>query len=288
MPHKSVGIIYKHQHEPARFEAKRLEAWFSNRGIAVFSEEMTAETSSLIPDNVDWVVVLGGDGTLLGAARKVGQYGAPILGVNLGGLGFLTGIPLDELYPMIEMMIKGRLEVETRAMLETRVFREEREVLSFQVLNDVVINKGALARIIDLDVTIDEEFLTTFRADGLIISTPTGSTAYNLSAGGPILYPTMETFVLTPICPFTLTNRPIIIPNTATIRIQMGKESEETVILTFDGQVGFDLFFEDEVIINKSKEKIKLLRPPDHSYFKILRTKLMWGGTTYNNGDGHH
>jgi NAD+ kinase len=288
MPHKSVGIIYKHQHEPARLEAKRLEAWFINRGIAVFSEEMTAETSSLIPDNVDWVVVLGGDGTLLGAARKVGQYGAPILGVNLGGLGFLTGIPLDELYPMIEMMIKGRLEVETRAMLETRVFRGGREVLCFQVLNDVVINKGALARIIDLDVTIDEEFLTTFRADGLIISTPTGSTAYNLSAGGPILYPTLETFVLTPICPFTLTNRPIIIPNTATIRIQMGKESEETVILTFDGQVGCDLFFEDEVIINKSKEKIKLLRPPDHSYFKILRTKLMWGGTTYNNGDGHH
>ncbi len=288
MPHKSVGIIYKHQHEPARLEAKRLETWFINRGIAVFSKEMTAENSSLIPDNVDWVVVLGGDGTLLGASRKVGQYGAPILGVNLGGLGFLTGIPLDELYPMIEMMIKGRLEVETRAMLETRVFREGREVLCFQVLNDVVINKGALARIIDLDVTIDEEFLTTFRADGLIISTPTGSTAYNLSAGGPILYPTMETFVLTPICPFTLTNRPIIIPNTATIRIQMGKESEETVILTFDGQVGFDLFFEDEVIINKSKEKIKLLRPPDHSYFKILRTKLMWGGTTYNNGDGHH
>ncbi len=288
MPHKSVGIIYKHQHEPARLEAERLEAWFSNRDIAVFSEEMTAETASLIPDNVDWVVVLGGDGTLLGASRKVGQYGAPLLGVNLGGLGFLTGIPLDELYPMIEMMITGRLEVETRAMLETRVIREGKEALCFQVLNDVVINKGALARIIDLDVTIDEEFLTTFRADGLIIATPTGSTAYNLSAGGPILYPTMETFVLTPICPFTLTNRPIIIPNTATIRIQMGKESEETVVLTFDGQVGFDLFFEDEVIINKSKEKIRLLRPPDHSYFKILRTKLMWGGTTYDNGDGHH
>ncbi len=288
MPHKSVGIIYKHQHEPARLEAERLGVWFSNRDIAVFSEEMTAKTASLIPDNVDWVVVLGGDGTLLGASRKVGQYGAPLLGVNLGGLGFLTGIPLDELYPMIEMMITGRLEVETRAMLETRVIREGKEALCFQVLNDVVINKGALARIIDLDVTIDEEFLTTFRADGLIISTPTGSTAYNLSAGGPILYPTMETFVLTPICPFTLTNRPIIIPNTATIRIQMGKESEETVVLTFDGQVGFDLFFEDEVIINKSKEKIRLLRPPDHSYFKILRTKLMWGGTTYNNGDGHH
>jgi NAD+ kinase len=185
------------------------------------------------------------------------------------------------------MMIGGRLEVETRVMLETRVLREEKEVLRFQVLNDVVINKRALARIIDLDVTINDEFLTTFRADGLIISTPTGSTAYNLAAGGPILYPTLETFVLTPICPFTLTNRPIIIPNTATIQIRMGKESKETVILTFDGQVGFDLFFGDEVIINKSKEKIRLLRPPDQSYFKILRTKLMWGGATYNK-DGEH
>jgi NAD+ kinase len=287
MPHSSVGIIYKHQHEPARLEAGKLETWFKQKGIEVFSEEMEAGGASIIPDSVDWVVVLGGDGTLLGASRKVGRHGVPILGVNLGGLGFLTGIPLDKLYPVIEMMIGGRLEVETRVMLETRVLREEKEVLRFQVLNDVVINKRALARIIDLDVTINDEFLTTFKADGLIISTPTGSTAYNLAAGGPILYPTLETFVLTPICPFTLTNRPIIIPNTAAIQIRMGKESKETVILTFDGQVGFDLFFGDEVIINKSKEKIRLLRPPDQSYFKILRTKLMWGGATYNK-DGEH
>ncbi len=282
MPPASVGIIYKHQHEPARLEAERLRSWFEERGIAVFSEEMEAGESSLIPDSVNWVVVLGGDGTLLGASRRIGRYGVPILGVNLGGLGFLTGIPLEKLYPVIEMMINGRLEVETRVMLETRVLRKGEEVLRFEVLNDVVINKGTLARIIDLDVSINREFLTTFRADGLIIATPTGSTAYNLSAGGPILYPTMETFVLTPICPFTLTNRPIIIPNTATIQIKMGKESEETVILTFDGQVGFDLSFRDEVIISKSRKKIKLLRPPDHSYFKILRTKLMWGGATYN------
>lgn len=295
MPPASVGIIYKHHHEPARLEAKKLEGWFKERGIRVFSEEMEAgesfngsyQGSTLIPDNVDWVVVLGGDGTLLGAARKVGPYGVPILGVNLGGLGFLTGIPLDELYPVIEMMIGGRLEVESRVMLETRVLREGEEAICFQVLNDVVINKRALARIIDLDVTINDEFLTTFRADGLIISTPTGSTAYNLAAGGPILYPTMETLVLTPICPFTLTNRPIIIPNTATIRIKMGRESEETVILTFDGQVGFDLFHGDQVIISKSKEKIKLLRPPAHSYFKLLRTKLMWGGATYNRDADH-
>lgn len=289
MATRSVGIIYKHNFEPARLEAAKLEDRLRKKDIEVFSEEMEAEESldesqkkrSMIPNTVNWVVVLGGDGTMLGAARKLGRYGLPILGVNLGGLGFLTGIPLDRLYPVIDMMIEGRLEVESRVMLENRVIRKGKDIIRFQVLNDVVINKRTLARIIDLDVTINEEFLTTFRADGLIISTPTGSTAYNLSAGGPILYPTMETFVLTPICPFALTNRPIIIPNTDVIKIKMGKQSQERVILTFDGQVGFDFYGGDELIISKSHEKIKLLKPPDHSYFKILRTKLMWGGSTH-------
>jgi len=288
MSSSSVGIIYKHHHEPAKTEAKKLGEWFRKRDIAVFSEEMNAEgsvngtcnESSIIPKDVDWVIVLGGDGTLLGAARRIGRYGVPILGVNLGGLGFLTCIPLNRIYPVVETMINGGLDVESRVMLETRVIRDKREVIRFQVLNDVVINKSTLARIIDLDVTIDDEILTTFRADGLIISTPTGSTAYNLSAGGPILYPTIESFILTPICPFTLTNRPIIVPDSAVIGIRMGKESEGTVVLTFDGQVGFDLHHDDMVQIHKSREKINLFRPPDHSYFKILRTKLMWGGAT--------
>ena len=295
MSPKSVVIVYKHRHAPAKLEAGKLKEWFNKKGIKAFLKEMEAKESSydfrddslLIPNNVNWVVVLGGDGTLLGAARKIGRYGVPILGVNLGGLGFLTGIPLERLYPVVEMMIDGRLEVESRVMLETRVLRERKEVVRFQVLNDVVINKGALARIIDLDVTINDEFLTTFKADGLIIATPTGSTAYNLSAGGPILYPTMETFILTPICPFTLSNRPIIIPDTDIIQIKMGKESEETVTLTFDGQVGFDFYHKDLVIISKSEDKIKLFRPPEQSYFKILRTKLMWGGTTYNKHEEH-
>ena len=295
MPSGSVGIIYKHHHEPARIEAEKLKDWFKQKGIKVFSEEMktkgsldgSCEESMVIPKTVDWVVVLGGDGTLLGAARRVGRFGSPILGVNLGGLGFLTGIPFERLYPVIEMMINGRLEVESRVMLETKVLRKGKVVCRFEVLNDVVINKGTLARIIDLGVAINEEFLTTFRADGLIISTPTGSTAYNLSAGGPILYPTMETFILTPICPFTLTNRPIIIPDTSVIQIKMKNKSEEAVILTFDGQVGFDLYYDDKVIIRKSEKKIKLFRPPDHSYFNILRTKLMWGGTTYNKDADH-
>jgi len=286
----AVGIIYKHHHERAGAEAGKLEAWLRERGVEVFPEEMEAEGvlsscqegASSIPGDVHWIVVLGGDGTLLGAARRVSHYRVPLLGVNLGGLGFLTGVPLKRLYPVVEMMLRGDLQVERRVMLESRVIRGGREACRFQVLNDVVINKGTLARIIDLDVSINGEFLTTFRADGLIISTPTGSTAYNLSAGGPILYPTMESFILTPICPFTLTNRPILIPHTARIQMKMGKESEETVLLTFDGQVGFELFYGDEVLIGKSEEEIDLLKTPDHSYFKVLRTKLMWGGATYN------
>ena len=288
MSSKSVGIIYKHHHEPAKIEARKLETWFKNRGITVFLQEMNAEVAEdgifektfPIPKDVDWVVVLGGDGTLLGAARQIGRYGAPILGVNLGGLGFLTCIPLERIYPVVETMVNGDLQVESRMMLETKVLRDKKEVIRFQVLNDVVINKSTLARIIDLDVAINDAFVTTFRADGLIISTPTGSTAYNLSAGGPILYPTIESFVLTPICPFTLTNRPIIVPDSAAIGIEMGRESEGTVILTFDGQVGFDLHHGDKVQIHKSTEKINLFKPPDQDYFRILRTKLMWGGVT--------
>jgi len=291
----SVGIIYKHHHDPAKREAERLGGWFKKRGIQVISEEMAAKgsangaftESSEIPSDVNWVIVLGGDGTLLGAARRVGRYSVPILGVNLGGLGFLTCVSLDRLYPVVETMLKGGLDVESRVMLEARVIRDNAELIRFQVLNDVVINKSTLARIIDLDVTINGQFLTTFRADGLIISTPTGSTAYNLSAGGPILYPTSESFVLTPICPFTLTNRPIIVPDSAVMDIKLGKASEETVILTFDGQVGFDLHHEDVVTIRKSSEKIILFKSPDHSYFEILRTKLMWGGVTHKMDDAH-
>ena len=289
-----VGIIFKHRFEPARIEAEKLEKWLRDRGISVYSEEMFPmgringcdDNAPSVPDNLKWVVVLGGDGTLLGAARKLGGHGVPILGVNLGGLGFLTSIPIDRLYPSIEMILSGGLEVEDRLMIETKVLRDEKEAFCFKSLNDVVINKGALARIIDLDVYINDEFLTTYRSDGLIISTPTGSTAYNLAAGGPILYPTMSNFIVTPICPFTLTNRPIILPDSETVSITMGKKSDEEVILTFDGQVGFNLLHGDKVVIYESKARIKLFKSPDQTYFEILRKKMMWGGVTYNqNGD---
>ena len=289
---KSVGIIFKHDFQPAKKECKRLRDWFTQRGITVYTEEMASrahvsqclEEDTSIPDSVDLVVVLGGDGTLLGAARKVGRYGLPILGVNLGGLGFLTEIPLEMLYKDIEKVITGQVTVEPRLMLQASVLRNGEEKCRFSVLNDVVINKGALARIIDLRVSIDGHFLTTFRSDGLIISTPTGSTSYNLSAGGPILYPDLEALILTPICPFTLTQRPIIVPDTSVIEVQMGKHNEE-VILTFDGQVGFDLMAHDRVIISKSEKKLKLIKSPDQDYYDILRTKLKWGEPTYNRTD---
>lgn len=286
----SLGIVYKHNYEPARFEAIKLQEWLESRGVMVYSEEMSpkgrmneiSEDSFMLHDNIKALIVLGGDGTMLGAARKVGRYGIPILGVNLGGLGFLTGIPLNRLYPSIELMINDKLMLEDRLMLETKVIRNGEVICQFPTLNDVVINKGALARIIDLDVYIKDEFLTTYRADGLIISTPTGSTGYNLAAGGPILYPTLSNIILTPICPFTLTNRPLILPDSVSISITMGRESEEKVSLTFDGQVGFDLSHEDRILIYKSESNIKLYKSPDQTYFEILRTKMMWGGATFN------
>jgi NAD+ kinase len=284
----SVGIIYRHHFAPARDEAHKLGEWLGARGVPVYIEEMDAREGgysgkgeSGFPDGVGWLVVLGGDGTLLGAARRVAKRGLPILGVNLGGLGFLTEIPVKRLYAAVDLMLQGRLRIETRMMLETEVIRDDKRIRGFQVLNDVVISKRTPARIIDLDVHIDLEFLTTFRADGLIISTPTGSTAYNLSAGGPILYPTLASFILTPICPFTLSNRPIILSDTHQVQVTLAKRPEEEVSLTCDGQVGFDLLFGDKVIIRKSEERIRLIKSPDQTYFEILRTKLNWGGATY-------
>jgi NAD+ kinase len=294
MPRTSVGIIFKHHHEPAAQEAQKLADWLQSSGVTVFKEEMKTpggrnthveSAESHIPETVDWLVVLGGDGTLLGAARHVGRFGVPILGVNLGGLGFMAEIPLKKLYPTVERMLRNELEWESRLMLEVSVLRGNEEVCRSVVLNDVVINKSALARILALDVQIDDEFLTTYRADGLIVSTSTGSTAYNLSAGGPILHPTLSNIILTPICPFTLTNRPLILPDTATVKIEMADEVDEEVSLTLDGQVGFDYLRGDRVFICKSSERIRLVKSPYQTYFEILRTKLMWGGGPVRNGD---
>lgn len=229
-----------------------------------------------IPSQVEVVIVLGGDGTLLSVARLVGKYKVPILGVNLGGLGFLTEITLKELDKVLEKVIEGDFIVDERVALRAAVLRRGEKMADFTVLNDAVINKGALARIIDLETSINGEYLTTFKSDGLILSTPTGSTAYNLSAGGPIIYPSLHCIIITPICPHTLTNRPIVIPDDVTIHVVL-KTTQQEVLLTLDGQQGFMLEYEDVVEVKKSETGILLIKSPYRHYFELLREKLKWG-----------
>ncbi|MEW6117981.1 MAG: NAD(+)/NADH kinase [Nitrospirota bacterium] len=281
---KKIGIICK-MGRPEPVEILRgFLPWLNERGYEVFLESRTADmlgmqgyASEQIPGLADMVIVLGGDGTMLGVARMVGGRGIPILGINLGGLGFITEIGRDEIFSAVEKVLAGDCSVEERIMLAAFVHRQERQIADFVVLNDVVINKGALARIIELETYVNNFYVSTFRADGLIVATPTGSTAYSLSAGGPILYPTLNSIVMTPICPHTLTNRPIVLPDDSVIEVIMRSESED-VQLTLDGQVGFSLQKGDKVAIRKSGFTTKLLIPRERDYFQVLREKLKWGG----------
>lgn len=229
-----------------------------------------------VADDADLIIVLGGDGTLLSVARQVRGHDVPILGVNLGGLGFLTEVSLEELPEILPRIIGGSYRVSLRTMLDVAVIRDGEEIFSLSPFNDAVITKDALARIIDIETYVDNQYLTTFRGDGLILSTPTGSTGYSLAAGGPILYPSLKHVVLTPICPHMLTNRPIILPEEALIRARLNS-ADERVILTLDGQVGFPLEYKDEVVVAKSRFTVSLIRSDTHSYFEVLRNKLKWG-----------
>jgi len=223
------------------------------------------------------VLVLGGDGTFLRVARLVCKYEIPILGVNLGGLGFLTEITTDELYPMVERIMSGDYSIEKREMLYATIHRGSGDRMGdYVVLNDVVINKGAVARMVDLAIYVNGSHVTTFRADGIILSTPTGSTAYSLSAGGPIVYPTLPVTIVTPICPHTLTNRPLVVSNETRIRVKVLTDTTD-VYLTLDGQLGVNLRLGDVVEVRKSDTSVKLIKSPFRDYFTILKTKLMWG-----------
>lgn len=287
---KRIGIIPKRNKPEAVTITKDLIEWLRAREMEVYIEEETgkllipplSETDVNIvrredfPNHVEIVVVLGGDGTLLSVARMVWRYSIPILGVNLGGLGFLTEIGLEELYPVLEKVLQGNFMTDERDVVNASVVRRGKKMAEFIVLNDVVINKNALARIIDLEITINGAYLTTFRADGLIISTPTGSTAYNLSAGGPIVYPSLHNLIITPICSHTLTNRPIVIPDDVEVHTLL-KSRDEEVTLTLDGQLGFPLAFEDVVVVRKAEGQILLIRSPYRHYFELLREKLKWG-----------
>ena len=281
---KNIGIIAK-DIPKARSAAKQLVKWLSARGKKVFIDRETAAAVKTqgcdraeIPSLVEMLIVLGGDGTLLSAARLVADAHSdvPIFGVNLGSLGFMAELSLDELYDNLEKAIAGRLETEERMMLSASVLRGDKRIAQYRVLNDAVINKGALARMMELRVSVNGGHLTTIKADGLIVATPTGSTAYSLSAGGPIIHPTIHCFVVTPICPHTLSNRPIALPDDVAVTVRLISRSED-VSLTLDGQIGFSLERHDVVEIKKSRFKMRLIKHPAKSYYEILRTKLKWG-----------
>jgi NAD+ kinase len=282
---KRVGIVAKTDRDEARVVLPRLLEWCTGRGLTPVLEKDTASlcpdatavavVKSELPGQADLLLVLGGDGTLLSVARLVGDLGVPILGVNLGGLGFLTALTVEELFPALEAHLRGELVIEERMMLAARVSRQGERLTEYVALNDVVIMKSAMSRIITLDVSAEGQFATGYRADGLIISTPTGSTAYCLSAGGPIVYPTMAAVVLTPICSHTLTNRPIVLP--ASLSIEVTLRSDQDVMLTLDGQVGFALKRLDTVEVRQAAARIRLLRFPQKHFFSVLRTKLKWG-----------
>ena len=285
-PIKTVGVIVKPNHAEAWKTACELTDWLDARGIKVVGKRVPKESSDRCDvDSVDderfgnesnLIVVLGGDGTMLSTARLVGDTDVIVLGVNYGSLGYLTDFRIEEMFPELEAIFRGEYEIDRRVMLHAEHWRGEELLATGRVLNDVVINKTALARIIEIEVSLDGLYVNSFRADGLIVSTPTGSTAYNLSAGGPIVYPSMNAVVLTPICPFTLTNRPIVIPDSSRIELKLEKENEG-VALTLDGQTGYSMKTGDRVVIRKSPTTFNLVQPPNRNYFDVLRNKLKWG-----------
>ena len=274
----SVGIVVKPNHPEARATAGELSAWLRTKGIDQAGEVIEAGTSDAENSTVDadLIVVLGGDGTMISTARLIGSGDVLVLGINYGSLGYLTDFRIEEMFPAIEAIIAGDYEIDSRVMLEAELLRGDERKAAGRVLNDVVINKAALARIIEIDVHLNGLFVNSFRADGLIVATPTGSTAYNLSAGGPIIYPSMNAVVMTPICPFTLTNRPIVIPDAAVVELML-KEENEGVFLTFDGQTGHRMKAGDRVVIRKSEATFNLVQPSNRNYFDVLRDKLKWG-----------
>jgi NAD+ kinase len=282
-PIKRVGLVLK-RHDP-RVPAivSGIIPWLRANGAEVFLDQEWAgrypDCTVAAPEDlariVDVVAVFGGDGTLLYAARLVAASGVPILGVNLGSLGFLTEVKVEEMQLAFSRLLAGDYELEPRMLLEVEIIRRQNREACFLALNDAVINKGALARIIELEVTASSDLVMLIRADGLIISTPTGSTAYSLSAGGPILYPSLEAFIITPICPHTLTNRPVVVPDGVVLGVKLRHGAD--VMLTVDGQIGVPLQANDELRISKATPVVRLVQATGNTFFRLLREKLKWG-----------
>ena len=285
---KKIGLVAKTHGSEARAVVRRLARWIdSRRSQTCILEENTARfigskkpsvSREVLARRADLIVVVGGDGTLLSMARVAAGRGTSLLGINLGSLGFLTAVPLSQQRRRLEAVFNGRYTIDRRMMLTARLSRRGRRLQELSLLNDIVINKSALARIIDLKIRVDGQAITTYKADGLILSTPTGSTAYSMSAGGPIIYPNLQAMVITPICPHTLTNRPLVLPETSRVEVRL-ETPDEDVYLTLDGQVGIPLHGGDVLTVRRARGWLHLVHPEgSSSFFEILRRKLKWGG----------
>jgi NAD+ kinase len=284
-PFRAIGIFSRPRRADITDIVRPLLEWCAKRGVRALYDTETATSlrdesvgrpRELLAQESDLLLVLGGDGTLLAAAREAAPRGIPILPINLGSLGFLTSFTLGELYPALEETLAGHLSASERMMLTASLLRGGDAVDSQLVLNEAVITKGALARMIEIELSIDEDFVCRYRADGLIVASPTGSTAYSLSAGGPIVHPAVESIILTPICPHTLSDRPLVVGDSCHVEMRL-RGTAESVYLTLDGQKGVLMESEDRVSIVRAKERLKLIQPHRKSYYAILRNKLKWG-----------
>ncbi len=281
---KKIGIILKPNAVGVNEPIKHLTQWLAQQGKEVVLDTETAKiigkksthTQDQIPSMVDMIIVLGGDGTLLSVARLSAGLGVPILGANLGGLGFLTEVTMDEIYSTLQKIFENNYVVDERVLLKTQVIRSGKKVEESISLNDVVLSKGNFARLISLEIRTNGQLITFIRGDGLIVSTPTGSTAYSLSTGGPILHPSIEAILLTPISPHTLTNRPVVIPLKSHLEVIL-KTQEEGPLAILDGQVCFPLQFGDILKIEREEHTVQLLRSPEKNFYEVLRKKLKWG-----------
>jgi NAD+ kinase len=283
--YKTIGIISRPRRSILAEIVPKLLLWLKERGVSTaidgetasaLNQSETGKTRHQIALEADLLLVLGGDGTLLAAAREAAPRAIPILPVNLGGLGFLTSFTTEELYPALEDALAGRAAISERVLLLVERTQNENVVTQQRVLNEAVVHKGTLARMIELELYIDGGFVCRYRADGLIVATPTGSTAYSMSAGGPIVHPTVESILVTPICPHTLSDRPVVVRDSAKIELRMA-ENSDSVFLTLDGQTGVPMQAGDRVRITRAEERLKLIHPPKKTYFEILRNKLKWG-----------